>query len=136
MDYLITGLPRSRTAWLANYLTIGSSFCYHEGLKECFDIGDLRMMKKAPYTGNSDSSAVFFVDEMKNLFPDMKIVIIDRNYQDVLYSLKNEYDGPYTKYLVSATRTSILAVPSTYRFLHCFDDPPRSLASSADGNKC
>ena len=114
MDYLITGLPRSRTAWLANYLTVGSSFCYHEGLKNCFDIGDLRMMKKAPYTGNSDSSAVFFVDEMKNLFPHMKIVIIDRNYQDVLNSLKDEYSGPYTNYLVSATKTSKKYVEKNY----------------------
>lgn len=106
MDYLITGLPRSRTAWLANYLTVGSSFCYHEGLKDCFDIGDLRMMKKAPYTGNSDSSAVFFIDEMKALFPNMKIVVIDRNYQDVLNSLEKDYAGPYTRYLVAATKTS------------------------------
>jgi|TARA_R100000655_G_scaffold100423_1_gene144856 hypothetical protein len=106
VDYLITGLPRSRTAWLANYLTVGSSFCYHEGLKNCFDIGDLRMMKKAPYTGNSDSSAVFFIDEMKTLFPDMKIVIIDRDYKDVLKSIVKEYDGPFVKYIISATKTS------------------------------
>ena len=117
MDYLITGLPRSRTAWLANYLTVGSSFCYHEGLKHCFHIGDLRIMKKAPYTGNSDSSAVFFIDEIKLMFPDMKIVIINRDYKDVLKSVKKDYDSPYTNYLVAATKTSKDYVQKHYQHL-------------------
>lgn len=32
--FLITGLPRSRTAWLANLFTTGHVYCQHDGLRK------------------------------------------------------------------------------------------------------
>ena len=32
MNFFITGLPRSRTAWLANYFSTGDVFCWHEAM--------------------------------------------------------------------------------------------------------
>ena len=34
-NFFVVGLPRSRTAWLANFLTYEDKFCFHEGINGC-----------------------------------------------------------------------------------------------------
>ncbi len=73
MKFLILGLPRSRTAWLANFLTFDGNFCYHEGINGCSDIKEYK--EKMEGKGDSNTGLVFF--KYQDYFPDVKTIIID-----------------------------------------------------------
>lgn len=91
MDFVITGLPRSRTAWTAAYLTHGETFCIHEGLKLCANgVGALRKAfpRHAIYRGISDPAAALAQDKFIAEFPLAKWIIIERPYKDVEMALK------------------------------------------------
>ena len=94
--FFITGLPRSRTAWLANFFTYGDSFCFHEALKyshEMWDIKELFESTSKPYVGNSDSYIPFFAQRLDSLFPDAKWVFIERDINDVAKSMQRIFSG-------------------------------------------
>lgn len=87
--FFITGLPRSRTAWLANFLTFGASFCYHEGLLGCRSLDDLyRKMDalKRPVCGDADTALLHFVSRLREENPEAEIVLIVRSLVDVTLS--------------------------------------------------
>lgn len=73
MSFLVLGLPRSRTAWLANFLTYDGLFCYHEGLNGCNSIGDY--VDKIGTNGDSNTGLMFF--DFEPYFKDSKIIVID-----------------------------------------------------------
>lgn len=71
--FLVMGLPRSRTAWLANFLTFGGMFCHHDGISKCASDRDLsnlfrRAAQHAAFVGNSDSGQVLIYDRIAALF--------------------------------------------------------------------
>jgi len=75
-NFLVLGLPRSRTAWLANFLTYDGLYCTHEGLNgfsslaEYFDsFGD----------NQGDSNTGLAIFPFEDYFADFKKVIIDRD---------------------------------------------------------
>lgn len=78
--FFITGLPRSRTAWLANLFTTGNVFCFHEApafvdmKPERFP--ELFKGRNCEYVGNSDSSVPFYAKQIVEMFPDTKFVYI------------------------------------------------------------
>ena len=83
--FLVTGLPRSGTAWLSAVLTCGSSFCYQEltGFSDTWD-QLLCSMQTSGFlaVGNSDSGAVFIWRGLVERIPDLRIVCIRRNPVD------------------------------------------------------
>lgn len=85
--YFICGLPRSQTAWIANYLTFEDSFCFHDALKDCQDgISRLRGIMEAvgaSYVGNSDPANALVQDGLIKEFPNAKWVVIDRPFSEV-----------------------------------------------------
>lgn len=88
--FFILALPRSRTAWLANFLTYGPSFCFHEGLVGCQSISDLRRKMASidsEVVGNSDCGNILLIDHIVKEFPNAKFVVIHRDLQDVEKSL-------------------------------------------------
>jgi len=94
--FFITGFPRTRTAWLANFFTYGNSFCFHEAIKQCNNITDLKdlfVSTGKQYVGNSDSVIPFFAKRVNELFPQAKWVIIERDEQDVIKSLDRVLPG-------------------------------------------
>lgn len=96
--FFIAGLPRSRTAWLANFLTYGNSFCYHEGLIYCKTLRDLKSLligNKAEIVGNSDSGLCLIGKELKEMFPEAKMVVIARDKYHVRASLDKNFPGLY-----------------------------------------
>ena len=90
--FFICGTPRSRTAWLANFLTTSQSFCFHELLAECENVSEMRKrlsnIAKCP-VGSSDSGNTLFIDEIVKEFPSAKIVVIKRDPKEVVKSLMN-----------------------------------------------
>lgn len=90
-NFFITGLPRSRTAWLAAYFTNGDVYCYHEalnGLKSKSEFDEVMTHKLGiSLTGNSDSGLL--LTDFNTRFPDAPIVIIERPMRDVILALWN-----------------------------------------------
>ncbi len=92
--FFIASLPRCRTAWLANFLTTGNSFCYHEAMKFCPTTRDLKPLfesRAVPYVGDSDSLLPFFIDEVLEIFPNAKLVVIERDPEKVIKSLQRVF---------------------------------------------
>ena len=79
MNFCITGLPRSRTKWFAEYFTACGHPCVHEGMNGCESVDEYEDLM-GRYEGNSDCGIPFYPF-------DGKTVIIERNYDDVLDSL-------------------------------------------------
>jgi len=79
--FFILGRPRSRTAWLANLLTVTPfSFCLHEGLADFG--GSLNLLERkmrdarAIKIGNADTGLIHYADELVERFPDSSFVLI------------------------------------------------------------
>lgn len=89
--FLITGYPRSRTAWLANFLTGINSFCYHEALKWAppDKIPDLFRDADRKHVGTSDSTLPFYIDQVWKKLPNPKLVVIERPKVEVMTSLQH-----------------------------------------------
>lgn len=79
--FFVTGLPRSRTAWLANFLTHGNSLCFHEISRQVD--GVTRMVKIFEESGHSiagtaDSGFLHYHETALQLFPNAAVVIVER----------------------------------------------------------
>jgi hypothetical protein len=88
--YFICSLPRSRTAWLANFLTHEDSFCFHEpmNLVSLENYPSLLSTTGREYAGISDSLNVLIVDKLLEMFPEAKLVAIRRPVDEVDQSLQ------------------------------------------------
>lgn len=88
--FLITGLPRSRTAWMAVAATNASSICYHEPIStmpKWEDVFDLWSASPWPYTGISDSSLGFHLEKiLAEIKP--RTLVIERPVDEVESSLE------------------------------------------------
>ena len=85
--FLIIGLPRSRTAWLANYFTIGETTCHHE-----LDYNgnfDMLVSMLDPCNGNSDSSLCLYHDIIFEYQDMFNILLVARDPNIVYQSVSN-----------------------------------------------
>lgn len=82
MNYLITGLPRSRTAWLAAAVGCDDHPCLHEGLVLGVD-GLGQWMDENPTGGDSDSGLPMFWRKLA--FP-YRLVIVRRDPEEAARS--------------------------------------------------
>lgn len=82
--FLITGLPRSRTAWMAGFFCTGNVFCVHEPLKDLYDITEAKRVFQSDFhshVGASDSGAGFFLPWlMENINPPTLIIERDPEF--------------------------------------------------------
>jgi hypothetical protein len=95
MNFFITGLPRSRTAWFAAIFTATDDcFCYHDGLNGHRTVENYRkMLNSRPETFVGDSDSGLLLLDMEKLFPDAKRVVIKRDPDECAESLA-EFLGP------------------------------------------
>lgn len=98
MKFLILGLPRSRTAWLANFLTYDDLFCYHEGTDGCNSISEYK--DKVKGKGDSNTGLIFYNPE--KLFPETKIIVIDSDVNDSIKFGKDVFKVDVAKELKQA----------------------------------
>lgn len=87
-NFFVVGLPRSRTAWMANFLTYDDHYCYHEAIDGCKNMDEYKE-KLGNFIGDS-STALMLMDIEKN-FPDAKIVKIVGNLEQSIESSKKIY---------------------------------------------
>ena len=80
--FFIVGYPRSRTAWLANLLTYGNTFCHHEALHNAPHARDLLSLMEvtpAEYVGDADPSLPLFAEGILREFRGARFVYIHRD---------------------------------------------------------
>lgn len=84
--FFITGRPRSRTAWLANYLTHGDTFCFHDAFRALTSpqqLAELFDRVPTPAVGHADPANLFFLEALMRQWPLAQWVLIDRDPEEV-----------------------------------------------------
>ena len=98
MNFFVIGLPRSRTAWLANFLT-HEKHCFHEGLDDCYNIDQYRQKLGR---NHGDSSTGLMLLDMNKEFPDAPKVIIEGRVKEAIdygYKTYGHYNPDYIDHL-------------------------------------
>ena len=93
-NFFITGLPRSRTSWMANFFTYQNSYCFHEisnNHPHSFGIRDELMNKIQEYKGVSDCLLPYYFEPLADTLENSILVIIERDFHEVFSSLNNWY---------------------------------------------
>lgn len=90
--FIIYTLPRSGSAWVANFLTIpGYSICLHDPLCEHKSVRDLKARLDSyseKYVGIVDTLAYRVFANLRTVFPTAKTVALVRPEKDINASLK------------------------------------------------
>ncbi len=94
--FFITGLPRSRTAWLANLFTTDTTLCLHEPQNAC-SIEELVQRHAGVRLGISDAGLTFRFRELRERFPEARWVYVHRPPGEVLESLVRFVDPCVTR---------------------------------------
>lgn len=85
--FLILALPRSRTRWLAAYLTYPPFSCGHEEARHWRNIADVRAWLSQPNTGTCETAIVRWWRLIPKLHPSLKIVVVRRPIDECVESL-------------------------------------------------
>jgi hypothetical protein len=96
--FFITGLPRSRTAWLANFFTTDHSFCYHD-ISRVGSVWSILESTSSDFVGDSDSGLLTLVDSLLIRYPMARWLFlhntVDRATKSFerYFTVDNEYPG-------------------------------------------
>ncbi len=85
--FLVLGLPRSRTAWLARFLTYGEYHCAHEQLRHLRSVDDARAWLAQDFTGTAETGAAPWWRLIRHLRPDVRVLIVRRPVAEVVASV-------------------------------------------------
>lgn len=104
--WFVLSYPRSRTAWLATYLTHNGVYAFHEAWKYAKTVAQLRALMESKGPGpvvNVDCANWFFVKELQEAFPEARFVEIQRPWVDVVRSARDafgeqDYDALFKRY--------------------------------------
>jgi hypothetical protein len=91
--FLVVGLPRSRTAWLAKFLSYQGRVCRHEPSLRWESLADFARWLDGS-EGASDTMMTFLAHEVQRRRPDIPLLVIRRPRFEVLESLNRL---PYKK---------------------------------------
>ncbi len=103
VPFLISGLPRSRTAWLSAFFSTSDSLCYHDLTNYLSDphtvVSHLRA-EKCLYAGDSDSGLMFDPDALEFIPEDVPMLLVCREIAEVKASLQKLFGkASFGKYL-------------------------------------
>lgn len=82
--FFIVGLPRTRSAWFAAFLTDGAVTCHHELIRNCDKAEDYPAAltaTKSPIVGDSDPTLALYYHGLKDKLPAHKVIFIERDPQ-------------------------------------------------------
>lgn len=86
--FIIYALPRSRTAWLAEFLTYGPWTCFHERAVTMRSLKDVRAFFSQPHMGTVETGVSPGWPLINALVPNIRTVAIHRPVDDVVKSIK------------------------------------------------
>lgn len=89
--FFITGLPQSRTSWLANLFSTGGVFCHHDLLGGVDSVETfLRVLRGESLdgrVGDSDSGLLACYATVMQSFPGARWVLVQREFEEAWNSL-------------------------------------------------
>lgn len=91
--FLITGLPRSRTAWFSTLCSTGDAICYHEPMWDAENwhyVGRIWQRSQYRYQGIADAALGFNLEQILQRWAP-RILIIERPLADVEASLHRAF---------------------------------------------
>jgi len=111
--FIVCTTPRTRTAWLATWLTYGKCFCTHEVLQFCSSFAEMKELLESigGIVGNSDSANTLFIDSIVKLMPEAKIILVTRPTDEWVKSA-GEIDIPVTQEMIDVTEQGVERVRS------------------------
>jgi len=82
--FLVFARPRSRTAWLANFLTYGDAFCLHEPMADHATLAELSRRLQRPFIFGGDVQRIGIIDtglihapgDVLEAFPDARVLFV------------------------------------------------------------
>lgn len=86
--FVVMALPRSRTRWLASFLSYRHVFCGHEEIRHCRSLDDVRSWLSQPHTGTVETAAAPFWRLLRAYCPQARVVVVHRPVADVVASLR------------------------------------------------
>lgn len=95
--FFILGLPRSRTAWLANFMSTDGLTCMHEGLNGCKSLNEYKS-KFDDNTGDSNTGIAMF--DFEKHFKSAKIVVIDNSIDSAVEYGFNHFNTDITEQMI------------------------------------
>ena len=99
------GLPRSRTAWLAKFLSYSGFRCGHEELLHMRSLDDVRSWLAQPMTGTAETAAAPYWRLLRKMAPDARVVVVRRPVEDAVASfmrLETAETGPLDRKALTA----------------------------------
>lgn len=107
--WFVLSYPRSRTAWLAMYLTHNGVYAFHEAWKYVKTVQQLRSLMESKGDGpvvNVDCANWFFLKELQDEFPEARFLEIRRPWDGVVQSAlcsfgDQDYDWLFRQYLLA-----------------------------------
>lgn len=124
--FFITGLPRSRTAWISNLFSHRNSYCYHELIRHADSIKEMaQLLKQRPETfvGTCDSTFPFYADQMIQEIPACKIVIVEREPHEVFDSLLEAFGREHATQLGELVDMTLEAIEVLKKRYHTTSIP-------------
>jgi GNAT superfamily N-acetyltransferase len=85
--FVVFALPRSRTAWLARFLTYRAWECAHDEIRHCRSLEDVKAWLNQPCVGSVETAAAPFWRLLPALRPDARVVVVRRPVGEVVDSL-------------------------------------------------
>lgn len=92
INFFITGYPRSRTCWLANMFTYGTSYCFHELSKYGKTVDELKYQlnsRDETHVGTADCLAPYYLGDLSKNLENIVTIFIERDLDDVKADLEN-----------------------------------------------
>ena len=87
VPFIIYALPRSRTAWVSQFLSYRDWECYHESAMFMRSVDDVRAFFTSDKVGCSETAAAQGRHLIRAIAPDIKEVVILRPVDEVVDSL-------------------------------------------------
>lgn len=85
--FIVFALPRSRTAWLAQFLSYRDWACSHDEIRHARSMDDIRSWFSQSNTGTAETAAAPWWRTVQQISPDIRVLIVRRPVQDVVDSL-------------------------------------------------
>jgi hypothetical protein len=87
--FVVFSLPRSRSAWLSQFLTYGDWTCGHEELRRMRSLDDVKAWFSQPNIGTVETSAAPWWRLLDTYAPGARVVVVRRPPSEVVESLLN-----------------------------------------------
>jgi hypothetical protein len=93
--FIVLALPRSRTAWLSQFLTYGDWVCGHEELRHVRSLTDVSAWFSQPNIGTAETAAAPWWRLFDRFAPNARLLIVRRPVNEVVDSLMRLPKAPF-----------------------------------------